>query len=729
MFRFCLIITLITNTCLPSLAQTDNSPLRDGGAYELSHINADIISGRIELAREGLDKLLKQENLKPLIRHTADLLNSHINGHYKKRMQFWLNREVVDTVVLVPDEYSALKVMEQWTVDRFWPVLIEDGWFTPMFIDAFKPDKVVRIKFTPPAQQPQDQSEPDNKEKPDKNSNEKEPSEDPDTKPLTQSPADRLTQQLLVNNNRYLASQIKEQTPPGFVLIDPDSNQRLAGVALALGRGQPASMLNYKQKTQPYASPEEIRQISNAALNIMNRWKLISKTEWSAITLTGDYPWRYRAAKDWKPNFPRGIPYKWAPLATTDLIGRDPADIRLAVSGQLHGDTVQSLYQAMCSLFIQPRRVLFFDDYSNRGQTFAPYGLADADILFRDRYATSLYVKKSISPAMFRKITRPTNPYDLMFINSSGGTASWQIQGTATHEDIMIGRPVAVHMIHSFSAGDLDSTDSLAGRALAGGAFWFYGSVFEPYLVAFTHPTGIAHKAYAGTPLAFAARHIPGHPMYVPWRVALIGDPLYTLRETPAKRLDLDLYKDQPKLVELLKFEIAKENKDWPAILRLSIIVHTAQPNSSIGDDSRGMTIAAINALKERDKLHPSDLGQIALRLKIADNIKPLADISPELAIKHPIAKSAYRIQLYDQYKEILKQKHFAKAEKMLDDIFTLRDSSHTMREQAKAYLDAMAGAGKQKQGIAFIKQYAEDEDTPRKIKYPMQRVLKEWKP
>jgi hypothetical protein len=82
-------------------------------------------------------------------------------------------------------------------------------------------------------------------------------------------------------------------------------------------------------------------------------------------------------------------------------------------------------------------------------------------------------------------------------------------------------------MIHSFSAADLSDRQSLAGRWLAQGAFVFFGSVYEPFLIAFRPPRLVADLIEAGAPLVAGLRQGESEPFGFPWRLVYLGDPLY----------------------------------------------------------------------------------------------------------------------------------------------------------------------------------------------------------
>ena len=84
-------------------------------------------------------------------------------------------------------------------------------------------------------------------------------------------------------------------------------------------------------------------------------------------------------------------------------------------------------------------------------------------------------------------------------------------------------------MIHSFSAADPADPATIAGRWLTQGAFVYYGSVNEPYLLAFRPASVVAELAAAGVPMAAALRQSEVEPFGRPWRLIYLGDPLYRI--------------------------------------------------------------------------------------------------------------------------------------------------------------------------------------------------------
>ncbi|MBV8886212.1 MAG: hypothetical protein JO235_19770, partial [Chroococcidiopsidaceae cyanobacterium CP_BM_RX_35] len=51
----------------------------------------------------------------------------------------------IDRVVLVPDAATFLNSIEQWSLKGRWPILIEDEYYTPIFLRRFHPAQVIRL--------------------------------------------------------------------------------------------------------------------------------------------------------------------------------------------------------------------------------------------------------------------------------------------------------------------------------------------------------------------------------------------------------------------------------------------------------------------------------------------------------------------------------------------------------------------------------------------------------
>jgi hypothetical protein len=89
--------------------------------------------------------------------------------------------------------------------------------------------------------------------------------------------------------------------------------------------------------------------------------------------------------------------------------------------------------------------------------------------------------------------------------------------------------PTAVAMIHSHSAADPTDPATIAGRWLEQGAFIYFGSIHEPYLLAFRRPGLVAELLAQGLPFPAALRQGEEEIMGAPWKLTYLGDPLYRL--------------------------------------------------------------------------------------------------------------------------------------------------------------------------------------------------------
>ncbi len=453
---------------------------------------SDLEQNRPDRTLAALERLAPQP-LHPFIGHTAALLHGQLTGAFQQRRKFYLNRSVMPVVVLVPDEAALLEALEGWNDQFFYPILIEDGWFTPIFVRSFQPRAVVRWAKTPSEQKPQTLR--------------------------------KALEQRIARHNRSFNTPTAPP-PPGLVVIDPDDPQRMAGLALALGHGQPIHLLPNNQRVTTMTKPGQAEKMNADLFEALNKAGLLKPGQWCGLTLAGEYPLRYSSKQGEKTHR----------MAMDDRLGRTPNGLRMAVTGRLWGDAPQSVYMAMGSLFLNPHRALLFDDYPNRGGTFMSYRLDHAVATLSDRLTIQHISGKDASPLMLRKAARTGAPIDLLWMNTSGNARDMALRGKGFPSDLPCDRAYAFYLIHSYSAAAPWSKNTMAGWALSGGAYWMFGSVHEPYLHAFVMPTGMAHKIKAGTPIAFAARHLLGHPMSRPWKLAAFGDPLFALRTTPAAR-------------------------------------------------------------------------------------------------------------------------------------------------------------------------------------------------
>lgn len=515
-------------------------------------------------------KPLTEADTHPIISHTAKLLQWQLTGGIRSHLTTYHNRGVLPVVVLVPDEAAFLEALQGWSEQLFYPILIEDGWYTPIFVQRFQPKVVVRWSKT--------------------------------VKPTEPDKLRQALEQRIAQHNRGFTTP-SDPAPPGLVVIDPDDPQRMAGLALAIGKAQPIHAWSQDGRVNESAKPEQVEQWNSDLYQALNQAGLCEPGRWCGLTLAGAYPLRYAIKQGDKTHY----------LAVDDRLGRAPNGLRVAATGRLWGDAAQSVYMAMGALFLQPTRALMFDDYSNRQGAFQSYRLESAETALRPIVPVQRVSGKDVSPLALRLATRTGEPVDLLWINTSGGATSMSMSGSAIASDLPCDRAFVFYLIHSYSARSPWQHNTIAGWAMGGGAYWMFGSVHEPYLTSFVQPTGMAHKIAAGTPFAFAARQMPGTPMARPWKLAAFGDPLYALRPSPANR--------QP--VRPIAYTRAINEKR--SADDLSISFH----NALLTDADRALPLARL-VLKQPEIEDRSDLKRAAWTLYQNEQYQELAVIKPD---------------------------------------------------------------------------------------------------
>lgn len=560
----------------------------------LQQVIADLDENRTEAALDGIERLVNTD-LPPAIHHTALVLRQQISGQFRHRQSFWVQRQVVDRVVLVPDEASFFAAVQMWTEAQYWPILIEDGWFASLFIDAFKPREVVRWEMP--------------------------------NRPRRGRLLDALAQLIQRHNESFDPNQ---PPPPGMIALDPTGRQWAGGLALALGRGQPVHTIEMNMGHRAVVDFKISADLNHRVMKAANNWNLVQAGSLFGVTLAGDYPYRYRLvlplnAATEPSGRNRGQPNHQL-LAVDDLLGRIrygdmDQPIRFAVVGRLIGDQTQSVYQAMCSLFVQPEQMLWVDTYAERGQgSWGDFRLEPAVQLMDVRMHCDLLTATQATVREFRLRTRPVNPYGLIWINSSGGPKHWEIKGGGGTADFPLGVPTIMHVVHSHSMSNPWAINTLSGRAIAGGAYWYYGAVKEPFLHSFNRPTGIIHKVLAGTPIAFAARQVIGQMASRPWRLMLVGDPLYTLRGRKEGRvIEKEITGSRPVTA--------------PDGTRSA---HSSLADAALVDQQKTPSFALI-CLKQAENLEPADVIRATWALFANQQYTAVAALPVEVVDRHPL--------------------------------------------------------------------------------------------
>jgi hypothetical protein len=415
-------------------------------------------------------------------------------------------RKVVDQVCLVPDFPTFLAAISTWDRGRFFPVLLDDAELALKFLRAFRPSRVVRVG-----------------------------------KAAVPIPAEKRWEAAItaVGQSWSAPSPVRGeaipgdavpkklgQTPPGVVVSSPTSPTLAGAVALAAGRFQPLIRWDTDKRASDILSDDEARRLSHEleakVIAVTPKCDLLGD-DCDFLTLAGDWPYKALAAKGPQPGMG----------AFDDRLARVGDERRRwAFVGRLAGDEAAGVYQAMCSLFLQPESALLFNGYPEAGEPWSWYDMRAA----ARRLGAVLPTAHRAGPkqgdlAGWHRTFDPRNRYGLLLINTKGSTSTFDLLDNPSQTaDVPPTVPAAALVIHSFSAADLNNPDSLAGRWLANGAFAYFGSVNEPYLDAFRRPALVADLIAEGIPLSAAVRQGPSEPFGVPWRLLYVGDPFFRVR-------------------------------------------------------------------------------------------------------------------------------------------------------------------------------------------------------
>ena len=456
-------------------------------------------------------------------------------------------RAVVDQVCLVPDVPAFFEAIALWDEQSFFPILIDEPAWTLPFLRAFRPARVVRYGGR-----------------------------------ARRAAAAGLTDAATLNaGNDAIWSQALEAvarawsdpslparglpaadrpprrlgaTPPGLVLTAPHAPMLAGAVALAAGHFQPLVRLRAPGDGLDMPGDSGLPERLGDVLSLDQAWRFAQRVDARVasviprydqlgddcdfLTIAGDWPYRYSYDQGNEPI--RGV------YALDDLIGRifdaspqpgwmQQTRRRWAYTGRLVGDAAASVARAMGALFLQPSSALLWNTYAG-GRPRSEYAmrLAAAD-LSRNIAGSGSIVHRSgreAGLANWHRVVDPVNRFGMVLFNSSGGPDWFSISGgVGRPSDIPGGMPAAVAMIHSFSAADLNDPQTIAARWLSQGAFAYFGSVNEPYLLAFRSPGLVAALLTADVPFVAALRQGELETFGFPWRLVYLGDPLYRLQD------------------------------------------------------------------------------------------------------------------------------------------------------------------------------------------------------
>ncbi len=403
-------------------------------------------------------------------------------------------RAVIDQVCLVPDIPTFLEAIASWDQTKWFPILIDDVPTTAKFLRAFRPSKVVRFprKVDPIG-----------------------------AEALWQAATAAVGKSWSMDDTRAtpgdeLSTKLGP-TPPGLVFSTPTSPSLAGAVALAAGHYQPLVRWDPKYDLTKVPDEGEAKRLAAELEAVVSKvtpeyHQLGDSCDF--LTLAGPYPFRYNTRE--------------GAFAFDDLIGRESStNTRWAFAGRLLGDARESVYRAMCALFLQPETALLFNTY-DRNPPWNEYSMDRAAKVLANRFQVTLKAPPEARLSEWQRLVGPGNGYGLIMLNSSGGPSGWTIHGgPGQTADMPISFPSVVLTVHSFSGVDPLSIDTIAGRWLAGGAYIYFGSMNEPYLSSFRTPTLVSALIDEGLPLGAVMRQSQLEAFGQPWRLVYLGDPLY----------------------------------------------------------------------------------------------------------------------------------------------------------------------------------------------------------
>lgn len=432
---------------------------------------------------------------------------------------------VLDRVVLVPDLATWLDEVARWRLRARWPVLIEDDLYTPLFIRGFKPKQVVRRA--------------------------------PVEKPLPESAAELEARAKEIALGVWGSDGLEpEETienvyqrlgwiPQGIVATSFTDPAWPAALALAIGRGELLRKLDGDfGVANDTLGVDAVARIENAVEGMFSGSGLTWETlgdDLDAFTICRELAVRVQvpmpASMRMEVSGRGRIPVD--PLVSlTDFICRNVDGSRFAICGWIWGDRERSIYMAMCSLFLDRDSVLLVNAYGSTG-TWRSYEITDPGGMLETVGFDVRGIREgeNATIAAWRLLVMGGVDADVLIFNTSGAESVMNLSKSTTgttHDIPALSRPLALHMIHSFSLHSPGDKRTIGGRWLSRGVYAYVGSCEEPFLHAFVPPKALVKRIVNFVPFLVASRLGTGE-MSKPWRLVTIGDPLMLI-EPPPKR-------------------------------------------------------------------------------------------------------------------------------------------------------------------------------------------------
>jgi hypothetical protein len=391
-------------------------------------------------------------------------------------------------------------------------VLLEDAWYSRLFIEAFEPEAVY---YAPALGEP--------------------------TTP----------------HSLALPAHVGSG-PAAAVLYDPSDGMECAAALYAAGHRVPAVPVQLPGKLTDTATHDECTalraEIDAALANTQLAYDELGDAV-DFVAVAADLPYR--------THYPVGL--EPGVRAMDDVLFRGGDDIPWAFAGRLGPDPAYAVYQVSCSLFLGGGDAYLFDTYGD-GRPWGAFRLsralpafeagdASADLLSQSEATLSRWHNDLAAPLGYRRVA----------VNSSGGFRDWSVDTGGIADDILHVGPAFVSYTHSHAAGRPLDPHAITGRWIALGAYGFFGALNEPYLQSFRAHGVAVGENQAGWPAAVAFRKRPGDFYWTPWKNALLGDPLAS--GMPVRRIqvlpEVPLEELAPQRLRLTNFEELALRAEW----------------------------------------------------------------------------------------------------------------------------------------------------------------------
>ncbi len=418
---------------------------------------------------------------------------------------------VVETVVLVPDEATFLAEIARWSPSGRWPVLFEDDRYAPLFIKRFAPRRVFRRAAVAAAGS--------------------------DPAMLEARASEAVIRAFGGDPARQTLAEVFTAAafvPAGVVFTDFSDPAWPAAVALAAGRGQILATLEGDfggiADVADASTVRRLRSDVQRELGAIGIPWAGTKDPIEAITLCLDLPAKANLDLPEPQRVRIAVPglKPTEDLAITDLVGRLENGERFAVVGQIFGPRNRCLYAAMASLFLPRDRICLFNTYQSDGD-WAVYGVGDLEAGVESiGFEAETFAGTAAEIRGWLKVQEGETPPDVLFLNSSGEPNRMSLasgQSAQTADVPRLRRPLALHMIHSFSMARPGDARTIGAAWLDAGVYAYVGAVSEPYLASFIPPRFVLERLANLIPFLAASRQYEG-PFSPSWRVMTYGDPL-----------------------------------------------------------------------------------------------------------------------------------------------------------------------------------------------------------